>query len=182
MTCVGLRDSQKALLWDTANRHPFHPCRPSVSARTAPTSRWLEGSSSRRQFLGCSTKAASATRAFSPPDNEPILRSAIVPVIPSAPRLALPCSSFISGSSSRATSRTYSRHVFALGRNCARSCEKTPSLTRSSVISRAPPRSGMVPEIVLSKVDLPAPLGPRTITRMSRSSSSDPERIGAAAS
>ena len=168
-TWVGLRDSQKALLWETANKAPSQSWRPSVNAETAPTSKWLDGSSRSKTFLGCKTNAASATRAFSPPDKEPILRKAIGPEMPKAPSDCRPSISFKSGFSTLAVSKTYSNACLSIGSSCARSCENTPSFTRSPNV-RVPSSKGMVPAKLFKSVDLPAPFGPRTTTRISRES------------
>jgi len=52
---------------------------------TDSTSRWLVGSSSNSTLHGVRQNAASATRAFSPPESVPISRSAFSPVKPNAP-------------------------------------------------------------------------------------------------
>mmetsp|Transcript_38322 Transcript_38322/g.91837 ORF Transcript_38322/g.91837 Transcript_38322/m.91837 type:complete len:89 (+) Transcript_38322:148-414(+) len=84
-------------------------------------SRWLEGSSKRTTLLGVRQKVASATRAFSPPDRSPILRSALSPTRPRAPMTLRQASSLMELSRSRTVSATYSSAVSSCGSSCARS-------------------------------------------------------------
>mmetsp|Transcript_11356 Transcript_11356/g.37273 ORF Transcript_11356/g.37273 Transcript_11356/m.37273 type:complete len:396 (+) Transcript_11356:607-1794(+) len=149
------------------------PCQvwsPSVSASTATASRWLLASSRRRALHGRMMKAASATRAFSPPERLPMGRSAAGPESPSAPSTALIRSSFTSSTPAvMAAPRTYSSPVCSSGSSCARSWLKTPSATPCPAV-RAPSRRRRSPASDLSRVDLPAPFGPTTTQRMPRSS------------
>ena len=68
---------------------------------TDSTSRWLVGSSSNSTLHGVRQNAASATRAFSPPESVPISRSAFSPVKPNAPITARQRSSETPDSRSR---------------------------------------------------------------------------------
>mmetsp|Transcript_30410 Transcript_30410/g.77537 ORF Transcript_30410/g.77537 Transcript_30410/m.77537 type:complete len:106 (+) Transcript_30410:72-389(+) len=84
-------------------------------------SRWLVGSSSMTTLLGVRQKVASATRAFSPPERSPILRSAFSPTRPSAPITLRHASSSMEVSRSRTVAATYSRAPSCCGSSCARS-------------------------------------------------------------
>mmetsp|Transcript_2254 Transcript_2254/g.8056 ORF Transcript_2254/g.8056 Transcript_2254/m.8056 type:complete len:310 (+) Transcript_2254:1820-2749(+) len=138
--------------------------RPLASARMAGGSRWLDGSSRKSTAAGCRTNAASETRAFSPPLRTLMGRMAESPLIPRAPRAARAA---VAPVESGEVSRTYCKAVASSGSVCARSCVKNLS-TRSSGSSWRPATSGSCPARVRKSVVLPAPLGPRSATRLPR--------------
>mmetsp|Transcript_20585 Transcript_20585/g.60736 ORF Transcript_20585/g.60736 Transcript_20585/m.60736 type:complete len:296 (+) Transcript_20585:1764-2651(+) len=137
----------------------------SSSAAIASTSRWFVGSSRRRTLHGVRQKVASATRAFSPPDRSPIDRAALSPTRPRAPMTALHRSSVTVPSVRRTVCETYSNATTSCGSSCARSCANTPSSSRSSA-TRCPSPRRNDPARAFRIVDLPAPFGPRKISRM----------------
>mmetsp|Transcript_29826 Transcript_29826/g.74611 ORF Transcript_29826/g.74611 Transcript_29826/m.74611 type:complete len:230 (-) Transcript_29826:553-1242(-) len=121
-TYVGCNASANALLWVTATTAPFHPRSASVRASIAAVSRWLDASSSSSTFTGRNTKAANATRAFSPPLSSPMRRSlAALPESPSAPSTARAVCSVTVGLAARATCNTWTSGVASSGSSCARS-------------------------------------------------------------
>mmetsp|Transcript_23118 Transcript_23118/g.33596 ORF Transcript_23118/g.33596 Transcript_23118/m.33596 type:complete len:229 (-) Transcript_23118:1027-1713(-) len=112
---------------------------------------------------------ASATRAFSPPDNMPIFRWDMSPIRPRAP-IALRASWLeISELYSRTQLRTWSMATSSMGRSWARSWVKIPSFTPCPS-TLLPSRRSSLPLRARRKVDLPAPLGPTTTRRDPRSS------------
>eukprot|EP00964_Phaeocystis_antarctica_P106181 scaffold71109_cov63-Phaeocystis_antarctica.AAC.2 len=170
-TCVASIASQKALSCETTTTAPSYLPMASSSAATASTSRWLVGSSRRMTLHGVRQKVASATRAFSPPESEPIRRVAFSPIRPSDPMIVRQLSSVIEESADRTVSATYSHAAMSCGRSCARSCAKKPSSRRSSS-RRCPAPTGIFPARALRMVLLPAPFGPRRMSRMPFSTSS----------
>mmetsp|Transcript_15737 Transcript_15737/g.43546 ORF Transcript_15737/g.43546 Transcript_15737/m.43546 type:complete len:229 (-) Transcript_15737:1086-1772(-) len=158
--------SQKALSWEMTTMDPLpspQSDNTSLRASTHSTSRWFETSSSRYRLLGLRANIASATRAFSPPDSCPTIRSALSPRSPNPPSTVRACSSVTYRSPSapdRACSVTRSTARRFGSSSCARSCVKTPSLRLESS-TRSPFSRGRVPRSVCRSVVLPAPFGPR---------------------
>ena len=87
---VGFKRDAKRGLCVTQTTPPFQSRKADVTASIALISKWLVGSSKSKQSTGFNMNPASATLAFSPPDNSPIVRSiAASPVIPNDPKAAL---------------------------------------------------------------------------------------------
>mmetsp|Transcript_13048 Transcript_13048/g.54790 ORF Transcript_13048/g.54790 Transcript_13048/m.54790 type:complete len:424 (-) Transcript_13048:882-2153(-) len=180
-TWVGSSASANCLLCVTATTAPSQPRSASVSASSAAASRWLDASSSSKTFTGRNTKAASATRAFSPPDKSPIVRStAAFPVSPNAPNTARAVCAVTVGLAARATRSTCVNGGSSAGSSCAKSCEKYPTRTSWPCL-RTPSRHRIAPASARNSVDFPAPFGPTTKTRSPRFTLSEaPENRAAA--
>mmetsp|Transcript_43493 Transcript_43493/g.72487 ORF Transcript_43493/g.72487 Transcript_43493/m.72487 type:complete len:359 (-) Transcript_43493:1156-2232(-) len=165
MTCVGSKASQNFRSCDTTTTAPWNARKASVRLSMVSTSRWLEGSSSSSMLWGVSAKHASATRAFSPPLSLPISRTLLSWARPSEPMTFLTSVTVRSGLYTHPAFCTTSTPVSSIGRSWAKSCLKKPS-TSPSPSFLSPALRASSPAIALSIVLLPAPLGPRTTTRM----------------
>jgi len=126
-----------------------------IKALMASKSRWFVGSSRRRMWGLDHVIIANETRDFWPPERRYIGRKARLPVIPKAPRCYLIFSE-VSSELARIICSTAESLWSSMSMWC---CVKTP--TRSLPwMNLYPSRWSIYPTRDLTRVDLPAPLGP----------------------
>mmetsp|Transcript_28318 Transcript_28318/g.60720 ORF Transcript_28318/g.60720 Transcript_28318/m.60720 type:complete len:302 (-) Transcript_28318:451-1356(-) len=150
--------------WLTKTRPPSNSLTALASASMPSMSRWFVGSSRSKMWGTSRPSLARTTLDFCPSESSSILRICMGPLTPKRPRY-LRCSS--RGSLGYRLSKN-SRGVISRSRTSTKCWVKRPSLR--CPWGRMSPRDGFSsPAMSLTRVVLPAPLGPTSATLESRS-------------
>mmetsp|Transcript_17166 Transcript_17166/g.39643 ORF Transcript_17166/g.39643 Transcript_17166/m.39643 type:complete len:251 (-) Transcript_17166:1454-2206(-) len=150
--------------WLTRTRPPSNSLTAFASASIPSMSRWFVGSSSKRIWGTSRPSFARTTRDFWPSDSSSILRTCIGPLTPNRPKYLRWSSR---GSFGYRLSKN-SRGVLSRSRTSTKCWVNRPSLR--CPWGRMSPSDGLSsPAISLTRVVFPAPFGPTSATRESRS-------------